>query len=201
MFERVWPFANYTPCFDNKGLQPLVVLSALIMFSGFTFAHEGFNRVLEDASVNPYTVRILGDTHLAGEQLQSRLMFQVSRGREAAPADTTIKLRLENSSGIVYENEVPYVGSSSSDGRSFYAYYFATVPLKNLESYEMRLELNGSLGQVSTSLNFQPKLAPAFRATELIPSLMILGLCLVAVVMFVVSSRQPSLEKKGLHHV
>jgi hypothetical protein len=203
MFVRVWSFENYASRLGSKGLQPLVILTALITFSGVTFAHEGFNVVLENASVNPYTLTILEDTYLADEHLQTSLMFQVANGREAAPADTTVKLKLENSSGTLYENEVPYVGSSSSDGRSFYAYYFVTIPLNDLNSYELKLELSGSLGTAETIIHFQPKLAPEFRATELIPSLIILSICLAAVVMFIVSSRQPSQKsqvKKGLYH-
>lgn len=173
------------------------------ILSGVVLAHEGFNTVLENASINPYTVTILEDTHLANEQPQSSLMIQVANGREAAPADTTMTLRLEQDSGIVYENEVPYVGSSSSDGRTFYAYYLVTIPLDNLNSYDMRLELNGSLGPATTIVNFQPKLAPEFRAIELIPSLLVISIFLVGVGVLVASSRQPSHQdqsQKGLRH-
>jgi hypothetical protein len=153
-----------------------ILLAMLVLLSSFALAHEGFNTVLENASVNPYTVTVLEDTHLAGEQLQTSLMIQVANGREAAPSDTTVKLTLERSSRIIYENQVPYVGSSSSDGRSFYAYYFVTIPLQDLNSHDLRLELKGSLGTANTTLHFQPKLAPEFRATELIPSLLIIGI-------------------------
>jgi hypothetical protein len=173
------------------------------MLVSFALAHEGFNVVLEDVSVNPYTVTILEDTHITNEQLQTSLMIQVANGREAAPADTGVKLKLEQNNIIIYENEVPYVGSSSTDGRSFYAYYFVTVPLVDLNSYDMRLELSGSLDTAIKTVSFQPKFAPEFRATELIPSLLILSICLAAVVMFVASSRQPSSKsqlQKGFHH-
>jgi hypothetical protein len=188
--------------FINKGMSRNISVALLVLLSSLALAHEGFNIVLEDAIINPYNVTVLEDTHLANEQLQTSLMIQVAKGREAAPADTTVRLRLEHSSGVIYENEVPYVGSSSSDGRSFYAYYFVTVPLSDLNVYDMRLVLNGSLGTAATTMNFQPKLAPDFRATELIPSLLILSICLAAVVMFVVSSRQPSpkRQQKGLYH-
>jgi hypothetical protein len=183
--------------------QFITLIGLLTIFGSLALAHEGFNIVLENASVNPYTLTILEDTHVDSKQPQTSLMLQIANGREAAPADTTVKLRLENSSGTLYENEVPYVGSSSSDGRSFYAYYFVTIPLNDLNSYELKLELSGSLGTAETIIHFQPKLAPEFRATELIPSLIILSICLAAVVMFIVSSRQPSQKsqvKKGLYH-
>jgi hypothetical protein len=178
-------------------------LLLVLMLSSLAFAHEGFNRLLNDVAVNLYTITVLEDTHLANGQPHLSLMLQVANGREAAPSDTTVKLKLEHDGTIVYENEVPYVASSSSDGRTFYAYYVVTLPLTELGTHHMTLELNGPLGTATTTIAFQPKLAPDFRATELIPSLLILSICLVGAVMFVASSRQPLSKRqsqKGLYH-
>lgn len=178
----------------------------LITFSSLAFAHQGFNVVLKEAVINPYTVTVLEDTHVADDQAQMNLMIQVAHGREAAPANTKVWLKLENSTTVLYDNEVKYVGSSSSDGRSFYAYYLVTIPVTEMGIHQAMLELDGSLGIAKTKFQFDVKLAPGFRVIELLPSLLVIGICIAGIALFVISARAPEQntftqqDPKGLNH-
>jgi hypothetical protein len=182
----------------SKVLRLLIVLS----FSSFALAHEGFNTVLNDVTVNPYIITVLEDTHVAENQAQMNVMIQVAHGRNAAPADTKVWLKLEHDSTLVYDSFVNYVGSSSYDGRTFYAYYLVTIPLAELGIHKAMLELDGSLGTAETNFQFDVKLAPSFRAVELIPSLLIISICLTGLALFVISARTPAQKtpnnQKGL---
>jgi hypothetical protein len=178
-----------------------------VMLSGFALAHEGFTTVMNDVSVMPYTITVLEDTHLTDGQSQINLMIQVAHGREAAPADTTVWLKLEHGNTLVYDNEVKYVGPSSSDGRTFYAYYIVNIPIAELGMHQAQLTLGGSSGNAKTGFQFEAKATPEFRGVELIPSLFIISICLTGLILFFVSARAP-LQKntvtqndpKGLHH-
>jgi hypothetical protein len=191
----------------NKGIfrnsfEAFLVL--LVLFSSLALAHEGFNVVLKDAVVNPYTVTVLEDTHMLGNQKQMNMMIQVAHGRDAAPADTKVSLKLENDNKLVYDNEVKYVGSSSSDGRTYYAYYLVTIPVTEMGMHQAMLELDGSLGSAKTDFRVDVKLTPNFRAVELIPSLLVISICFAGLALFVISARTPAQKtsntQKGLSH-
>lgn len=192
--------------FTNKGILRNIFMMLLVLSSSLVFAHEGFNVVLNDVVVNPYTVTVLEDTHLVDNQAQMNMMIQVAHGRGAAPADTKVFLKLENASTLVYDNEVKYVASSSSDGRTFYAYYIVTVPLAQQGLHQATLELDGTLGNATTNFQFEAKAAPDFRVVELIPSLVIISICLAGLALFFLSSRAPlqttvtEQDQKGFHH-
>jgi hypothetical protein len=182
----------------------LLSLVFIVMLSGFAIAHEGFTTVLNDVSVMPYTVTVLEDTHLTDGQSQINLMIQVSQEREAAPADTTVWLKLEHGNTLLYDSEVKYVGPSSSDGRTFYTYYIVNIPIVVMGIHQATLKLDGSLGTVETNFQFEAKATPQFRAVELIPSLFIISICLTGLGLFVASARKPSQKdahnQKGLSH-
>lgn len=190
--------------FINKSMLRNRLMGLLVLSSSLALAHEGFNTVLNDVLVNPYTVTVLEDTHVLENQPHLNMMIQLAHGRDAAPADTKVWLKLENSTTVIYDNEVKYVGSSSSDGRSFYAYYLVTIPVSEMGIHQAMLELDGSLGTAETHFQFDVKLAPDFRAVELIPSLLIMGICLAGLALFVISARTPaqktSTTQKGLSH-
>jgi hypothetical protein len=198
--QRRYGFVN-KEIFQNSFKLFLIVL---VMSSSLALAHEGFNFVLNDVVVNPYTVTVLEDTHVTENQTKMNVMIQVAHGREAAPADTKVRLKLEHENKIVYDNDVKYVGSSSSDGRTFYAYYVVTIPVSEMGMHQATLELDGSLGNAKTNFQFDVKLAPNFRAVELIPSLLIMGICLAGLALFVISARTPAQKtpniQKGLRH-
>jgi hypothetical protein len=190
--------------FINGGTFRDMLMMLLVLSSSLALAHEGFNTVLNNFVVNPYRVTVLEDTHVVENQTQMNLMIQVAHGREAAPADTKVWLKLEHENKIVYENDVKYVGSSSSDGRTFYAYYLVTIPVSEMGMHQGMLELDGSLGTVITDFQFDVKLAPNFRAVELIPSLIVISICLAGLALFFISARTPaqktSNRQKGLSH-
>jgi hypothetical protein len=166
-------------------------LLLVIMCSSFAFAHEGFNTVLNDVPVAAYTLTVLEDTHVVEGKGQMNLMIQVAHGREAAPANTNVWLRLEHDSTLVYDSKVKYVGSSSSDGRTFYAYYSVNIPMAEMEIHQATLELTGSLGRAETSFQFEAKAIPELRAAKLIPSLLILSICFAGLLLFFFSARIP----------
>ncbi len=198
--KRRYRFVN-KEIFQNSFKLFLIVL---VMFSSLALAHEGFNTVLNDIVVNPYTITVLEDRHVAENQTQMNLMIQVAHGREAAPSDTKVLLKLENSTTVIYNNDVKYVGSSSSDGHTFYAYYIVNIPMAEMGMYQATLELDGSLGDAKTNFQFDVKLAPNFRAVELIPSLLVISICLAGLALFVISARTPAQKipnnQKGLGH-
>jgi hypothetical protein len=183
-----------------------IFVMLLILSWGSALAHEGFNVVLKDVAVNTYTVTVLEDTHLVENQTQMNMMIQVAHGRDAAPANTKVFLKLENNTTIIYDNDVKYVASSSLDGRAFYAYYTVTIPLPQQGMYQARLELDGSLGNATRTFQFEAKATPDFRAVELIPSLLIISICLAGLALFFFSSRIPlqttptQQDQRGLHH-
>jgi hypothetical protein len=182
----------------------VVRLLVVMMFSGLALAHEGFTTVLNDVPVAAYRLTVLEDTHVVEGKGQMNLMIQVAHGREAAPADTNVRLRLGHENKIVYANEVNYVGSSSSDGRTFYAYYIVNTPIADMGLHQATLELDGSLGTAETNFQFEAKVTPQLRAVELIPSLLIISICLAGLTLFVISARTPAQKnpttQKGLSH-
>jgi hypothetical protein len=180
-------------------------LLLVIMCSSPAFAHEGFNTVLNDVSVKPYMLTVLEDTHIVENQGRMNLMIQVAHGREAAPADTNVWLRLEHDNTLEYNDLVKYVGSSSSDGRTFYAYYIVNIPMAEMGIYQAHLKLDGPLGTAKTSFQFEAKATPELRAVEFIPSLLIISICLGGLLLFFLSTRTPRQKdthhQKGLSHV
>jgi hypothetical protein len=163
----------------------------VMLLSGFAFAHQGFNTVLNDVLVTPYTVTVLEDTHVVENRAQMNLMIQVAHRRDAVPADTKVLLRLEHDNTLLYDSKVKYVGSSSSDGRTFYAYYLVNIPIVKMGMHQAQLKLGGSLGSAETSFQFEAKATPQLRAAELIPSLLIIGICLAGLILFFISARAP----------
>jgi hypothetical protein len=208
----VWPYAPTKGInkrrygFINIGISRNMFVMLFVLSWGSALAHEGFNVVLKDATVNPYIVTVLEDTHLINNQPQTNLMIQVAHGREAAPADTKVFLKLEQDRKLIYNSEVEYVASSSSDGSTFYAYYILTIPLPQQGIHQARLELDGSLGNATTTFQFEAKAIPDFRAVELIPSLLIISICFAGSALFFFSSRMPQhntltqQDSKGFHH-
>jgi hypothetical protein len=179
-------------------------LLVVMMFSSLALAHEGFNLVLNDVPVAAYTLTVLEDTHVVEGKSQMNLMIQVAHGREAAPANTSVWLRLEHNNTLVYEANVDYVGSSSSDGRTFYAYYLVNIPITDMGTHQAHLKLDGPLGTAETNFQFEAKATPELRATELIPSLLIISICLAGFLLFFLSTRTPrqkDTQQKGLSHV
>ncbi len=140
----------------------------LLLF--FAYAHNGFDTLAWKQGLGAYTANVL--FHAADAE-RAQLFVQLSEDQQAAPEATQVRAEVRQRDVLVYEGEVPFAGSGSADGRTFYRGYLLTLPLSEAGMYEINLNVSGPLG-VATASYFASNQRGRVSALEILPSLILL---------------------------
>ena len=163
----------------------------LALLLSFASAHNGFNTLAWGESLGAYTANVL--FHAADAE-HAQLFVQLSQGQQAAPATTRVKVKVRQRGALLYEGEVPFAGSGSADGRTFYRGYFLTLPLSEAGVYEIRLNVVGPLG-VATARYFANNQRGNVSVLEYVPSLLLLLVLLGGAALLFVPVKKPAKRK------
>jgi len=181
-----------------------IPLVAILMTFSVALAHQGFYQLSKDDLVGDYTISALQDFDIdVGGTSQGQLLLQVSYDGDAVSDETTVDVILKFDGEEIAEDEMEYVGGSSQDGRTFYSSYIYTLPISDLGTYSVNFSIDGEHGQAEQQYLFKSKRINSWRndLIELIPSAIILIICLVGGALLFLPVRTKEVEKKGEQHV
>ena len=167
-----------------------------LLLLSFAHAHNGFDTLAWRESLGGYTVSVL--FHAADAE-EAQLFVQLSEGQQAAPAATRVNAEIQVGDALVYEGEVPFAGSGSADGKTFYRGYLLTLPLGEAGVYEIDLNVAGPLG-VATASYFARSQQGNVSALELLPSLLLLLVILGGAALLFVPVKRKDVRDETSHH-
>ncbi len=162
-----------------------------LLLLSFAHAHNGFDTLAWRESLGGYTVSVL--FHAADAE-EAQLFVQLSEGQQAAPEATRVDVKVRQRDALLYEGEVPFAGTGSADGRTFYRGYLLTLPLSEAGVYEIDLNVAGPLGAATASY-FATSQQGGVSVLELLPSLLLLLVLLGGAALLFLPVRRPTKRK------
>ena len=167
-----------------------------LLLLSFAHAHNGFDTLAWREPLGGYTVNVL--FHAADAE-EAQLFVQLSQGQQAAPEATGVTVEVRQRDALLFEGEIPLVGSGSADGRTYYRGYLLTLPLGEAGMYEIDLNVSGPLGAATASY-FAGSQQGGVSVLELLPSLLLLLICLGGAALLFVPVKRPlkNLERKDV---
>lgn len=173
------------------------VLLVAILFLNLGFAHSGYNQVFKDKTLGDYQISVFEDTHLQDGQPQLSLFMQVTKNGQAPQEDLKLELALSQNETVI-RKEAQALGIASNDGRVIYNAYLLESILPALGHYDVQLDIQAATEVQSYTfwLNAEPQRQA--RASEFIPSLIIISIALAGFLMLFINPQ--TVQRKDLPH-